>query len=155
MSRPIHVRTYLRQGGEFVPVESFRGSLPDEHYIEGAIELTIHGQPILTLGMWDLVDQLWAYLVEGIFELHERREFHTFFPDQPLEVRFKPLGGGRVLVRVGHGAEGGSATIDTQEFILAMAFSARHFFERMRTIAPTSASSYERVLRSLTRLATL
>ncbi|WP_157738863.1 hypothetical protein [Labrenzia sp. VG12] len=70
----------------------FNGPLDDPHYIDGAISLIIDGVELLGTELWDLVDQLWCYIANGLVEAAGGRTFSTYFPDQPLQISFTPLG---------------------------------------------------------------
>ena len=73
------VQTYLRIRDEFVPIDQFRGILPDTFYIEGAIVLSLNGREIFQLKHYDLVDQLWAYIVDGLHAILEGKDYDVFF----------------------------------------------------------------------------
>ncbi len=85
----IEISTYVFTSPDYELVEALSKPPPDADYIKGVIELTIGGVEILTRRVWDLVDQLWAYMVNGVAEVAAGRSFLTRFPDQPLELRFE------------------------------------------------------------------
>jgi hypothetical protein len=147
----IEISTYLKHGEEFIPVEKFAGPLPDEDYIEGAIELSINGRSLLTREDWDCVDQLWAYLVDGLASIQIGKPFKTYFPDQPIEVSFTPeVRSERVKVQVTINKNRVDASAGLSVFIMEMAREARRFFERMQGIA--SKPMYAQLLVELARL---
>lgn len=88
----IHIKSWLKAAGDLVPVEEFRGPVPDQDYIEGALELTIGHKPMLTRELVDYIDQLWAYLIRGIRGIVAGNEFSTYYPDMPLEIILRPRG---------------------------------------------------------------
>lgn len=82
---PVEVTTLLRTPeGTFVPVAD--GPPPwNWTYVEGAIQLSLAGRPILDTRLWDDVNWLWEFIgnmVETIGEGWPRAE--TMFPDQPI-----------------------------------------------------------------------
>ena len=83
--------TYLKsQDNRLILVEEFSNSIVDSDYVEGAIALEVNGKKLLTLEMWDYVDQLWAYLINGLVDLEGGKdEFSSYFPDQPIEISMK------------------------------------------------------------------
>jgi len=146
----IEIRTFLKQGENFVSPDEFNGPFPDEDYIEGAIELSINHRPLLTRAQWDYVDQLWAYLVSGLTHLQAGKPFKTYFPDQPMEVVLTPdTRNARVTIQV---TSDGTVEASTPlaAFIADMAKAARSFFERMRVLLPKE--SYEQSLNEIGQL---
>jgi len=142
----IECKSYLKIGNEFVPLTNFKGALPDEFYVDGAIHLKINGTVLLDQTLWDLVDQLWAYIVNGIEALSEGKSHICFFPDQPVEMKFEPVGEGCVLFSV-DAAERRTVVVDRQELIKSILEEANAFFLTMRGLAATGGNeakySYE------------
>ncbi len=138
----ITVHSYLRQNDAFVSLESFKGKLPDVDYIEGAIELTVSGKRLITTEMWDYVDQLWAYLLEGIDRLKNGEAFTTYFPDQPIEVTFLPVSGNRVEVSVVADTPNSIVT-DKDNFVAAIEFAAKLFFTELAKISPSIVHKHQ------------
>jgi hypothetical protein len=83
------IETYFRIDSDFVPMTQFTGELPDNNYIEGAIVWRVGGRDIFKLQHWDLIDQLWVYIVDGLNRLEKGEDYDVFFPDQPLRLRFE------------------------------------------------------------------
>lgn len=145
----IEVRTFLKRGKAFVDPEEFSGQIEDTSYIEGAIELSIDHRPLLSREEWDYVDELWAYLLQGLFQIHAGEDFSTYLPDQPIQVSFHPEAEGqRVRVQVQYEGKNVEARADLSSFVHVMAREARRFFERMQLLVPF----YEHELDELLRL---
>ena len=138
--RDSYVKSYFKIDDRFIPVEVFSGKFPEKHYIDGAIVLTIDGQEILTFDHWDLVDQLWCYIADGIGKLGKGENFETYFPDQPLLLRFESLPGGRLQITVGHDVY----NVDSATFLRVMRQGARDFFARMKELIPEWTDTWER-----------
>ena len=151
----IEVNTYLVTGGAYLPLADVREPIADPDYIEGAIELTIDGRAIITRAEWDLVDQLWAYLIDGVVEVASGRSFSTGFPDQAVKLRFtvNPEDD-TVTVEVHYPRMGrdARATLPRREFVGAMASAAEPVFIRLIELAPGNREGYERVLQQLAAL---
>lgn len=148
----IKVRTLLKVGDEFIPIAEYSGVVANEYYIDGAIELELDGKALLSRDHWDLVDQLWAYLVEGLKAIRRGETFSTYFPDSPVRVVFRPeLDRGTVTVEIDYrGIQGDTtATVGLDAFQAAMAREARQSFEALIRIAPGGREAYESVLRDL------
>lgn len=149
----ISIASYLKQGSELVPIAELRGPIADENYIEGAIELSINHKPLLTTAQVDYVDQLWAYLVQGMVEnVSEGRPFKTYFPDCPIEVTLSPEPERqRITVGVDLRNKRGpiSATAPLAEFKRVFAAEARRFLETLMPLVSDHRSTYERLLEEI------
>lgn len=58
----------------------------DLDYLDGAIFLSYYDDIIFGFQEWDLVDQLWAYLINLVEEYLENSKSEIGFPDQPLNM---------------------------------------------------------------------
>jgi hypothetical protein len=147
----IEISTYLKRGEDFIPLEKFACPLPDEDYVEGAIELSIDGRSLLTRAEWDCIDQLWAYLVDGLVSLQDGKPFKTYFPDQPIEMAFTPdARSGRVMVQVTINRNRVDVSTSLPVFITELARAARRFFEQMQGLLPKA--TYAQILCEISRL---
>ncbi|MDN7895063.1 hypothetical protein [Burkholderia cepacia] len=126
----IVANTYLKIKKKFVDFYDFNGKIPDPDYIEGAIELSINGVEILNKEMWDYVDQLWAYLAEGVICVARGEGFKTYFPDQPIEISFGIQGSKVVVAVTVH--ETVKVVVERSEFVSEMRRLAVEFFEGMK-----------------------
>ena len=137
----IEVNTYLKNGDDFIPFQDFNYPIKDYEYIEGAIELIINGRELLSKSMWDYVDILWAYIIDGLKQLSEGKDFSTNFPDQPLGISVTHLHDNKLQVTVDcHGKK--SAVVDKYEFINALKAEARCFLAAMTDIVPRNNADY-------------
>ncbi|GFN34146.1 hypothetical protein [Paenibacillus xylaniclasticus] len=75
-------------------------NLLDFEYLNGAITLKYFEQSLLDITLWDLVDQLWAYILNVIENLLNTGEGETYFPDQPVKLRLKAISGDKVLYEI-------------------------------------------------------
>jgi hypothetical protein len=153
----IEANTYVFAGGQYQPITAAQGPLPDPHYIKGILELSIDGQAIIARAEWDLVDQLWEYIVNGAEELAQHRSFSTRFPDQPIELRFtiEPHSD-RVMVELRYPGldRPAKAVVDRRELISAIARAAAPVFARLIELAPANRDGYELVLHQIAMLTT-
>ncbi|HIH2744423.1 hypothetical protein L3V59_25715 [Burkholderia aenigmatica] len=127
----IVAKTYLKIKEGFVDFCDFNGGIPDPEYVEGAVELSINGVEILTKAMWDCVDQLWAYLAEGVICVARGDDFKTYFPDQPIEISFSVRSGKVIIAVIVH--ETVKVVVDQSEFVSGMKRLAVEFFEGLRS----------------------
>lgn len=126
----ITAKTYIKIKKKFVEFHDFNGKVQDPDYIEGAIELAVNGFTIIDRSMWDYVDQLWAYLTEGVVCVARGEDFKTFFPDQPIEMSFATQGDDVIMAVTVH--ETVRVVIDRSEFISEMKNFAIDFFEDLK-----------------------
>lgn len=130
---------FVRVKNKFVPLLQYDRNLPDEDYIEGKIELEVGGLRILSEEHWDLIDQLWAYLIDGASGiLFEDQDMERFFPDQPLRLSFKRLHNKKLEIIVGSHVN----RVDRLCFITAVANGGKSFFNKMLQIAPSGKSTW-------------
>jgi hypothetical protein len=144
------VESYLKVGNRFVQIKEYTGALPDERYVEGAIECRIDDRQVFALKQWDLVDQLWAYIVEGLSKVKQGEEYDVCFPDQPLRLRFKPLSAYCVEVAIGDVCQ----QFDLPHFVNALAGGAIDFFEAIKALSPSASETWDRYLREARSLMT-
>ncbi|MBA4552760.1 MULTISPECIES: hypothetical protein [Thermoactinomyces] len=69
----------------------------DHNYLDGHIELNYYQEPILSKKQFDLIDQLWAELIDLTLRAIYDKESKGYFPDRPLEMEMKILQKGIVL----------------------------------------------------------
>ncbi len=136
------VETLIKKGDRFIPIGDYSGTLPDENYIEGAICCEIGGQSILGKEHWDLVDQLWVYVVEGLVTLSRDETYECSFPDQPLHFRLVPHSDYYIDVTIGET----SYRVDRVTFISAMKEGAERFFTTIKSLCPGSTDTWDRYL---------
>lgn len=147
----IKVETLMKQGDKFVPIDEFSNTIPDEDYIEGAIELRIDNEPLLTREQWDYIDQLWAYLVDGLCEIEHGNSYEMRFPDQPIKLSLTPTQqSGHIKVRVESGEQEVEATTSLDAFMAEMLKAAMAFFGRIQELLPKE--SYLQILINLQSL---
>ena len=90
----IEVKSYIgsiniQSGKNFILVNDYNGTIKDPRHIDGAIELTVNGKSLIDQERWDLIDQLWIYIINGIESAIAGREYIAFFPDSPVKLSFK------------------------------------------------------------------
>lgn len=138
------IHTYLKEKSEFVPM--CQASRPgDLDYIEGAIYWSIGSQTLMSQEHWDLIDQLWAYIVNGVRELMQSGAYETYFPDQPLRLAFRLANATSIEVEVGEMA----AIVDREAFFHSLADGAERFFTAMISLVPEHQETWRAYLRHL------
>lgn len=136
----ITISTYLKVGNVFLNIYDYNGQLDDDFYVEGALELTVNNTRLIDESMWDCIDQLWCYFIEGLILISNNEKFKTNFPDQPIEVIFKPIKN-HVLISVKANEEK-KAFIEKDIFIACMASHAKRFLTKLISIPNAEVNAY-------------
>lgn len=126
----ITVESYIKNNDSFVKVNSKTEIelITDRSYIEGAILIRNYGQEIMGFKQWDLVDQLWSYLIDAIDELIcGKQETSFLFPDQPLKMTLstEKMNKNRLLIIIG----GNKYIVEKAEFLFELLSAASKFYE--------------------------
>lgn len=104
--------------------------LLDFDYLNGAITLKYFEQSLLDVTLWDLVDQLWAYILNVIENLLKSGEGETYFPDQPVKLRLKSISGDKVLYEL-EAKDHFKVALPKNELIDTLLDGADEFFKSM------------------------
>jgi hypothetical protein len=104
----------------------------DFHYIHGAIELIDldSDQILLDVDAWDLVDQLWGYLLDVMEQVVKTGEGETLFPDQPVKLSIQSISKDWVLYRL-QANDKVEAVLPKKAFLEALLDGAEMFFQTM------------------------
>ena len=143
----IEAKTYLFAGAALVPLDDVHQPPERLNYIEGAIELSIDGHPIITKDEWDLVDQLWAYLVNAVQRVAAGHDAQMPFPDTPIDVTFvSDAASDTVTVTLSYTnlPTPRSATVPRAELVPRICELARDVFEKLYALVPDAR--FQRVL---------
>lgn len=133
------VHSYLKDGRAFVLASEWTKPVPDKLYVDGAIDLVVDGKRLLSFEDWDLVDQLWAYLIDGLLSVfHTSKPFQSCFPDQPLELHISRAAADRVVFSVGNHSE----NVNAKELLLLVGHGGKEFIKDMNRIIPSLSKSW-------------
>lgn len=102
----------------------------DINYVEGAISLKYIDKEIFGLEYWDLIDQLWSYLVDMIKSVREKGSAETYFPDQPIRLEMTRIADNQILFSVA-AKETHKWNLPEQDFFSILLESAYKFFNFM------------------------
>jgi len=116
----------------------------DPQYLEGAIVLKWNGYSLFNLSQWDLIDQLWAYVINLFEEYLSEGEASVFFPEQPIAIKMKK-NNGHILLSV----EDRTILVPELEFIQCMINEANVFF---KTIEEYKLGDYSNELAQVERV---
>jgi hypothetical protein len=146
------VQSFIRKDNNFIQVSEFTGDIPDPDYIDGAIRILCQEQELLSFEDSDYVDQLWAYFVDGLYEIAEWKRFSTHLPDHPTKITFEP---NRALKQVSIKVESHdtySGSVQYSEFMSTMITQGRAFFRQMTKLLPDSRNFYEEMEQRLSSI---
>ena len=136
----IEISTFLKVGNDFIDIYNYEGDLDDDFYVEGALELSINNTKLIDKSMWDCIDQLWCYFIEGLILISKNEGFRTNFPDQPIEVTFTPIKK-QVLISVKANVQK-KVFIEKDMFITCMALHAKKFLAKLVTLGNANVNTY-------------
>ena len=142
------IRSLFKVGGTFVPIDIVLESPEDPDYIEGAIIWRLGQKTILDERHWDLVDQLWAYIITGLGEFLKSGKYETHFPDQPLLLRFNRMSQSAAQVTVGRE----SMIVDYFTMLHSLVEGGTAFFTKLRELLPQHDITWNRYLLEIARI---
>ena len=141
------MNTLLKLDHDLVPIDSVTEPLKETRYIEGAIIWRIGRDTLLSERDVDLVDQLWAYVVDGALESARTGRSEKYFPDQPVELIFCRTGD-KVEVTVGSERH----VVPYGLFHSSLKEGGNAFFSRMRLLVPEARDTWDLYLERLAQL---
>ncbi|NMO95001.1 hypothetical protein HII30_04250 [Paenibacillus lemnae] len=124
-----NIEEYFVQIKDVREILNLKDSL-DFDYLNGAITLKYFEQSLLDVSLWDLVDQLWSYILNAIEELLNTGEAETYFPDQPVKIRLKSVSKDTVLYEI-EANDHFKISIPKNELIETLLDGANEFFKSM------------------------
>ena len=121
--------------------------ISDYHYIEGAIIIEYNDEILLGFQQWDLVDQLWTYIIEAIeLIIYDKEEVGFFFPDQPIKVQIKKMYNHYVLFSV----DKNSILVEKNEFFSSLLDGAERFFGILKYVDSSDLMAHsEKMLKKI------
>lgn len=102
----------------------------DFDYLEGAIIIKFNDQILMDVTTWDLVDDLWAYILDVIEKVLNTGFGETYFPDQPLRLSMRSLANDLLLFELDTPIQV-KATVPKRDFLLTLIEGAYYFFQKM------------------------
>ncbi|WP_201319378.1 hypothetical protein [Paenibacillus sp. EPM92] len=99
----------------------------DLNYVSGAICINYYEDPILDFTHWDLVDQLWSYIIDLVEKFESFGNAETYFPDQPIRLELKRINTNLMVVCVDESKH----TVESSVFLEKLLDSAEIFFTSM------------------------
>lgn len=98
----------------------------DYDYIEGALIINYNGRNILGFKHWDLIDQLWSYIIDAIQQVTEfKTETYFYFPDQPIKFNLELISKDNILLSIDNEKQ----LFNKSELIVSLLNEAKRFWE--------------------------
>lgn len=102
----------------------------DFNYLNGVIYLEYIGQPLMDYSLWDLVDQLWEYILNVIEDFLKTSKGSTYFPDQPLKLEIIEISNEILLFQLDEGNMV-KCILPKKEFLNSILEGAEKFYLNM------------------------
>jgi len=103
----------------------------DSNYMEGVIYFEYNGSVLMDFTYWDIVDQLWAYMINLVEEFLNAQEAEVNFPDQPIKLKIKAINKDLVLFSI-ESSSSVQLALPKYELFRAILDSSEEFFFRMQ-----------------------
>jgi hypothetical protein len=115
----------------------------DPHYIDGAILLKIGNDELLGLEEFDLVDQLWIYIMNHLPKFVETGRLETYFPDQPILLSFSADPNRTQIELTVKSIKTKIVAVNYEAFLQALLSEADPFFRKMLLLNPSKGAAYK------------
>lgn len=144
----IEIKSYIgsvniQSGKNFILVNNYNGIVKDPRHIDGAIELMVNGKAIISQEQWDLIDQLWIYIINGIESAINGKESIASFPDSPVKLSFKQSISSPDTIEMTVGEQ--SITHNTQELVNALLNGAEDCLKEIGRIIENTSFYQEEI----------
>lgn len=103
----------------------------DTSYIEGVIYFEYNGVILMDFTYWDIIDQLWAYLINLVEDFFLNKESEVYFPDQPIKLKLKDINESLVLFTI-ESKDVTRLALPKQELIRCILESGESFFTKLQ-----------------------
>lgn len=124
----------------------------DHNYIDGVLYLTYKKKVIIDFTYWDLIDHLWAYILNMIEDFLENKKITTMgFPDTAIEMKMKYLNDCYMIFSIYRGTLL-ELKLPQYEFLQALLIGAKHFFEKAILSIQRNSNYYRIELKRIEQL---
>ncbi len=123
--------------------------MPDD-YLEGVLYLEYNGSVFMDFTHWDIIDQLWAYMLNLIEDYIKTEKAEVYFPDQPIKLKLSKVSKTLVLFSIVSN-ELIQLTLPKQEFFQSIVEAGEVFFTKLQEYFER-ALDYSNELRKIEKL---
>lgn len=106
----------------------------DLDYMNGVIYIQHGDQVIFDYGMWDLIDQLWSYIITVIEKYKEQGIGSSYLPDQPIRFELQKTRGNKLVFTL-QGTQEKEWLFSESQFLNALLEGANHFFSKLKKLS--------------------
>lgn len=146
MSSDMTVDSYVKVDDDFLEVSVLkrRGKrvYSDPSYLEGAIVITINSLEIIGIKEFDYIEQFWSYIIDGLEDIVNNRNWKSGLPDQPTELSVSCLGESELMVKASLHGISRSKVVSRNLYISTMISAAEKYIDNMKDIYPDGAVFY-------------
>lgn len=111
----------------------------DLDYLNGAILYKYNNEVLMDFRLWDLIDQLWSYIINLIEDFIDNDIAETYFPDQPIKISISKVSNSTVLFSV----NSKQWQLERDCFLKSLLDGAENFFIKMTTYSKHRNEYYE------------
>ena len=105
----------------------------DKDYIDGYIFMQYKNEVILDFQLYDLIDQLWSYIIDLVKTYLVTGYASCYFPDQPILLELINITNNSNLIEL-H-VDDKKFIFPQKKFLHALLVGAKHFFLRIKELA--------------------
>lgn len=145
----ISIESFIKSKDKFVNIKKYNGAVNGD-YVDGAISLIINGVELIDLSMWDDVVDLWCYILNGVEEISNKRDFECGFPDQPIILNLQQKRN-MVLFSV-KAIKENRVLVEREEFIYRLCLHMELFFSKISRTSNRYEREITRVKKLLSKL---
>jgi len=117
----------------------------DLYYIYGVLYMCYNNQTIINFTNYDLIDHLWAYLLNMTEEFLQSKKSEMYFPDQPLPMSMKNSSDNYILFSINYV----QWKLPKYEFLSTLIHHAKIFFEKMILLIEEKSNIYQKQLQKI------
>jgi hypothetical protein len=120
----------------------------DLEYLEGAIIIKYNHKNLMDFKLYDLIDQLWSYLLNIIEDYYDEGIAETYFPDQPVKIILKKSTNNNLIFTV----DNYEWNLKEYDFLDNLLNGAEQFFKKMNTYSKHYNEYYNDELNRINKL---
>lgn len=120
---------YFVDSANVIEVEEYKQEI-DCDYISGVITIEYDNHFLMDFSLWDLIDQLWSYIIQLVEDVIYPGYGKTYSLDQPLKMEMKVISQDLILFSLNDGKIV-KETLPKQTFLNALLKGAESFFTNL------------------------
>lgn len=135
----IQVRSFIRIGSDFLPIQDIKRYEGDRQYVPGAVSLVIDGIELLGTDLWDDVNWLWPFIVQALDDCRNTGFGKRGFPDQPISFKAEKARAANTRITVTGGTSINRTAVSSDDQLYeTVARAGVEFFAHLNRVCPGS-----------------